>query len=349
MTTGQGSIRGLAFLAPGSFALRERPWPAVGPDETLVAPRFVGICATDVELMEGSHPYFALGVAAYPLQPGHEWSGVVVQSSAGGYPAGTEVVADPEVSCGRPDCEFCTAGRIPWCPDRQEIGCRGGLDGAAAELVSIPTRNLHPVPRGVALRDAVLAEPAATVLGGMHRVGPVVGREVLVIGAGTIGLIAAQVLRAEGARVTVAIRRPNRTGALAGFETVLLRDSASDPLPAAYPLVFCAAGTGAAVRLGLRALANGGQLALLGVPGEPVDGVDVASILHKDATIHGVLNYSTGGPGRFERALAYLAEGVIDGAAIVDTVVPFEEVGRALARAADPTRPRPKVLLAVAA
>ena len=349
MTAAVETVRALTFRGPGIAEVGPRPVPTAGPGMTLVAPRFVGICATDIELRDGTHPYFGMGVARFPLQPGHEWSGVVVEGDDPRLAPGTLVVADPEVSCGRPDCEFCTAGRIPWCPDRQEIGCRGHLDGAAAELVSLPTRNLHRVPDGVDLRDAVLAEPAATVFGGLHRVGPVGGRRALVIGAGTIGLIAAQVMRAEGADVTVAVRRPGREAALAGFETIVVEDADHDPLPPGFPVVMNAAGSASAIALGLRALANGGQLALLGVPAEPVDHVDVASILHKDATIHGVLNVSSGGPALFDRALDALAAGVIDGSRVIDAVVPLAEADAALARVDGAERARPKVLLGITA
>jgi threonine dehydrogenase-like Zn-dependent dehydrogenase len=349
MTVAVDTIRALTFRGPGIAKVGPRPAPVASPGMTLVAPRFVGICATDIELRDGTHPYFAMSVARFPLQPGHEWSGVVVQSDDPALKPGTPVVGDPEVSCGRPDCEFCTAGRIPWCPDRQEIGCRGHLDGAAAELVSLPTRNLHRVPDGVALRDAVLAEPAATVFGGLHRVGDVRGRRALVIGAGTIGVIAAQVLRAAGAEVTVAVRRTGREEALRGFESIVVEDAEHDPLPKGFPIVMNAAGSAAAVRLGLRTLANGGQLALLGVPAGPVDEFDVASILHKDATVHGVLNVSSGGPALFDQALDALAAGVIDGAAIIDTVIPLDDADTALARVDAVDRARPKVLLGMTA
>ena len=349
MTVAVETVRALTFRRPGTAEVGPRQVPTAGPGQTLVAPHYVGICATDIELRDGTHPYYAMGVARFPLQPGHEWSGVVVESDDPGLSPGTPVVADPEVSCARTDCEFCTAGRIPWCPERQEIGCRGHLDGAAAELVSLPTRNLHRVPEGVNLRDAVLAEPAATVFGGLHRVGPVGGKRALVIGAGTIGLIAAQVLRSEGADVTVAVRRPGREAAMKVFATIVVEHADHDQLPPAFPIVMNAAGSASAIRLGLRALANGAQLALLGVPAEPVDHVDVASILHKDATIHGVLNVSSGGPALFDRALDALAAGVIDASAVIDAVIPLDEADTALARVADGDRPRPKVLLGMTA
>ena len=341
-------MRALTFVGPDRFEVGTRPTPEAGPDESLIAPRFVGICATDLELLEGSHPYFERGVAAFPLQPGHEWSGVVLDSPDPRFPRGARVVADPEVSCGRPDCVLCPVGHVPWCPNRREIGCRGGLAGAAAEVIAIPTRNLHLIPDGVSDRDAVLAEPAVTVLGGLSRVRDVRGARVLVIGAGTIGLIAAQVLVAEGATVDLAVRSTVREHALPGVDTILVQDPEHDPIPETYPIVFCAAGSTDAFKLGLRALGNGGELALLGVPGGRVDQVDVASVLHKDATIHGVLNYSVGGPAQFDRALDALARGVVAGSTLIDRAFPLAEASAAFDRVRDATRPRPKVLLEIA-
>jgi threonine dehydrogenase-like Zn-dependent dehydrogenase len=348
MTTATSRVRALRFIGGGGFEIQQIAKPSAPPGHSLVAPKFVGICATDLELLNGSHPYFGLGVARYPLQPGHEWSGVLLESTDR-FEAGTRVAADPEVSCGRPNCPFCPAGRIPWCPDRQEIGCRGGLDGAAAEIVALPTRNLHAIPDSVDDRSAVLAEPAVTVLGGINRVGELSGRRALIIGAGTIGMIAAQTLPALGASVDVAVRSPHRAGALGDVGILHLEDPERDPLPTSYDVVFSAAGTAEAARLGIRALANGGQLVLLGVPASRVDDVDIASVLHKDATIHGVLNYSSAGPSQFDAALDLLATRRIDGSRIVDSVIPLSRARDAFDRAADRSRPRPKVLIEVAA
>jgi threonine dehydrogenase-like Zn-dependent dehydrogenase len=348
MTGKPATMRRLAFTAPGRAEIQTVPRPVGGEGLSLVAPAYVGICATDLELRDGTHPYFAQGVARYPLQPGHEWSGTVVDSPDPALPPGTRVVADPEVSCDRADCPFCTVGRTPWCPDRCEIGCRGGLDGGAAELVAMPTRNLRVVADSISLRDAVLAEPAVTVLGGLLRLGRIDGAPVLVVGAGTLGLIATQILRHRGESVTVAVRRANRGGSLQGVPTIVTGEDGAAP-SARFPVVIVAAGTPSALGVGLAALANGGRLALLGVPGEAVDGLDVASILHKDATIHGVLNSSTGGPALFGQCLDLLADGVVDGDAIVDRLYPLADAEAALARSADSSRPRPKVMLEVAA
>ena len=108
------------------------------------------------------------------------------------------------------------------------------------------------------------------------------------------------------------------------------------------------AGSREAFALAITAVANGGVIVLLGVPGT-VDRVDVASILHKDATVHGVLNYSGAGPGTMDRALALIAEGVIDPGPIIDATYPMDRAREAFERSGDAGRDRPKVLMDVAA
>jgi threonine dehydrogenase-like Zn-dependent dehydrogenase len=333
----------LRFTAPGRYEVAQIDAPVRGAGEALIAPTHMGICATDIELLDGTHPYFEHDHAHYPLQPGHEWSGVVVESDDPRVPAGTHVIGDPEVPCGRPDCEYCSVGRTPWCPDRTEVGCRGGRDGGGAARIVLPTSALHVIPPGVSDVAALLAEPSLTVLGGLHRVGAVDGRRVLIIGAGTLGIIAAQVCRHRGAHVTLVETSRPRRNALAGFSITagpIAADSAD--------IVIVAAGSPQAFPAALDAVANGGQIVLLGVPGERVDGIDVAAILHKDISIHGVLNYSSAGPGTMQLALQLIAERVIDPRPIIDQVIPLADAGRALAAARATDRERPKVVLAIA-
>jgi 2-desacetyl-2-hydroxyethyl bacteriochlorophyllide A dehydrogenase len=342
-------MRALRFTAPGKYEVRDYPPPTAGVGEALVAPRFVGICATDLEFLEGTHPYFGMGQARYPLQPGHEWSGIVIESDDPGLPAGTRVVGNPETACGDPECRFCSVGHVPWCPNRCEIGCRGGLDGAAAEVIALPISQLHTIPDNVPDEHALLAEPAATVMGGMFRIGEIVpGETALVIGAGTIGIITAQVLRAAGANVDMAVRGRARRAVIEqlGAHPVHAVDD-REAVKSRYRIVMNAAGTADAVKLALHALANGGHLALLGVPAEPIDAFDIASVLHKDATIHGVLCYSAGGPPQFQHGLDLIRDGVIRGEDLIDSVFPLERADEAFARVADARRERPKVLLAV--
>jgi threonine dehydrogenase-like Zn-dependent dehydrogenase len=333
----------LRFTGPGRYEVTEIVAPVRGDGEALIAPTHVGICATDIELLDGTHPYFEHHLAHYPLQPGHEWSGVVLESDDPRLPAGTHVVGDPEVPCGRPDCEFCSVGRTPWCPDRTEVGCRGGRDGGAAARIVLPTSALRVIPPGVDDVAALLAEPSLTVLGGLHRVGAVNGKSVLIIGAGTLGIISAQVCRHRGAHVTLLETSRPRRDALSGFSTT------SGPFTAgSADIVIVAAGSPDAFPTALDAVANGGQIVLLGVPAGRLDGIDVAAILHKDISIHGVLNYSSAGPGTMQLALKLIAERVIDPRQIIDQVISLADAGRALSAARATDRQRPKIVVAIA-
>jgi threonine dehydrogenase-like Zn-dependent dehydrogenase len=328
-------VRALEFTGPGTAQVAEVEPPARADGEVLVAPRYVGLCGTDVELLSGVMPYFAAGVARYPLRPGHEVAGIVFEGGA--LPPGTGVVIDPVVGCGA--CAACAAGVATRCADRRELGVRLGMPGGACELVAVPEANLHPVPDGVRLREAVLVEPGVTALNAVDRLGAVAGERVAVIGAGTLGLLAAQLLVARGADVDVVVIEPERTA--------LAERAGARPVPAvtpdAYAGVIEAAGVPAAVHAALAAVAPGGRVAIVGVQGGHVDGVDVNALVLKDASLHGVLN----GPGLYGRLLDELAAGRLDGDLLIDAEFELADAAAALARLQEPARRAPKVLLRV--
>jgi 2-desacetyl-2-hydroxyethyl bacteriochlorophyllide A dehydrogenase len=330
-------VRALRFSAPGTASVVELDAPARAPAEALVAPRYVGLCGTDLELFTGVMPYFAAGVASYPIQPGHEVSGTVVEG--GDLPTGTEVMIDPVFGCGA--CPACAAGFATRCPDRRELGIRRGMPGGACELIAVPAANLHPVPEGASLREAILVEPGVTALNAVERVGDVAGERVAVIGAGTLGLLAAQLLVARGAQVDVVVVEPERAALV---EQVGARPATSAPAER-YAAVIEAAGTPASVHATLAAVAPGGRIAVIG--GQPglVDGVDVNALVLKDVSMCGVLN----GPGLYGRMLDELAAGGFDASVLIDSEFELADAGAALERLQAPGRAAPKVVLRIGA
>lgn len=329
-------MRALHFTAPGEARLVDVDPPQEGPGEALVAPRYVGLCGTDLELFEGTMPYLAEGTARYPIQPGHEVSGIVVSGPPSGPPAGTEVLIDPVVGCGA--CASCTAGLQVRCPDRRELGLRNGLSGGACELVAAPVANLHEIPPAVGLRAATLVEPGVTALNAVERLGWVEGRSVLVLGAGTLGLIAAQLLIDRGAAVDVLVVEREREALVEAFGATVVRRTEGT-----YPLVIEAAGSADAARLAVRAVEAGGTVALAGVQPAPVDGFDLNEVVLKDATVRGVLN----GPGLFDRMLGELANATVDAEAMIGGEFELAEVEAALATLRTPGRAAPKVLFRI--
>src|SRR4051812_42731688 len=185
--------------------LVERPDPAPGEGELLIAPTAVGICGTDVEIFEGSLAYFRMGIARYPIVPGHEWTGEVVEVGKGvnGFAPGDRVVGEVAIGCGV--CVRCRAGRMHLCDRRTETGIVH-MDGAMASLLRFPAAYAHRVD----FDGAALVEPTSVALHAVRR-GDVGGKNVLVVGAGPIGLLVAQCARGEGASsVFIADRREDR-------------------------------------------------------------------------------------------------------------------------------------------
>lgn len=314
--------------------------PSPGRGSSLAAPAYVGLCGTDLELVAGSMPYFRQGYAHYPLQPGHEWSGTLLEPNDR-WPAGARFILDPVVACGRVDCEPCSKGLVVRCAERAEFGVRGGLDGALATAVTAPDGNMLPIPDGVSLRDAALVEPAVTSLEGIRRIAPQPGEEALIVGAGTLGLVAAMVLAARGIHAHVLMRRQVRA---ATVEAAGATPWTADTLSAkkTFDVVIEAAGTASGIRDALAHVAPGGRLALLGVPSSDVD-VDVSAIVLGDVTIKGVLN----GPGQYAAGLAAIASGEIRPELLIDRIYPFDEIEAAVIRSKDPERERPKVLVQI--
>ena len=207
--TAPGRVRALHITGPDRFGIVEQPPPEPRPGFTLAAPAYVGLCGTDLDLFDGSMPYFHEGVATYPLQPGHEWSGTLLEAN-GELAAGSRIILDAVIDCGRPDCELCAAGLVVRCQERYEFGVRKGLDGALATMVVAPDRYMLPIPDGVRLRDAALVEPMVTTLEGIRRTAPEPGEEVLIVGSATLGLAGAMVLAARGIRTHVLLRNDVR-------------------------------------------------------------------------------------------------------------------------------------------
>jgi DNA-binding CsgD family transcriptional regulator len=156
-----------------------------GPGETLIRPELVGLCGTDLEIISGQIDPAYL---RYPVVLGHEWTGIVTGESP---LAGARVVVEGIVACGH--CARCVRGETNLCETYDELGFT--RDGAAARLVAVPSVLVHPLAAGVEAEDALLTEPMAVVYRGLARAAPAHGSRVLVIGDGTIALLAVYLLR----------------------------------------------------------------------------------------------------------------------------------------------------------
>lgn len=198
---GTAEMQAAVINRPGEVDVGEVPDPRPGPEEVVVAVSACGICGTDLHLVDGE---FAL--ARYPLVPGHEFSGEVVDLGAAvkGFVTGTKVTADPNQPCGR--CRPCREGRGNLCENFQAMGIT--VPGACADYVAVPYWLARPLPEGFDMSVGALVEPLSCAVHAYDLIRAKLGDRFLIYGAGTMGLILVALAQRVGA-VSVAVVEPH--------------------------------------------------------------------------------------------------------------------------------------------
>jgi 2-desacetyl-2-hydroxyethyl bacteriochlorophyllide A dehydrogenase len=326
--------------APRDLRVEARPDPVPGPGDVVVRVEAVGLCGTDYRIWTGERP------VAYPRIMGHEILGTVEDVGAGAdrLRPGARVVVVPNYSCGR--CALCREGNWNLCAHRTAIGI--DVDGGLAERVRVPARCCWPLAPDLAGEDALLAEPLAVVVRAVGRGRARAGECAAVVGAGTLGLLALQVLRARGLRVLV-VSRSARRFALArelgaagthvvgegALETVARQVSGREGVD----LVIETAGTAEAVTHALGLVRPGGRVVLTGLPHAPTP-VHFFSVVRREITLVGSMIYQD----EFPEALELLRTGAVQGRRLVTHRFALERVGEALAAHQDPASIKVAVL-----
>lgn len=262
------TTRAVVIHGPGKVALEEVELPELKPGEVAIRTAHVGVCATDLELLDGSLGYYKSGMAKYPIVPGHEFSGrvVTVGQNVTALKEGDPVVVECIQSCGV--CTECQAGNFIGCAERTEMGVLR-RNGAYADFVTVPARFVHKLEAGADLRQAALCEPLAVVLKGLRRLMPALEaqpgteRRFAVIGAGCIGHICAVEVARRGYPVTLFDRNPARLEVFAGRP---IKTSTDLDQIGAFNVVVEATGHPEALDKALHSTPAGTTLLLLGLP-----------------------------------------------------------------------------------
>lgn len=277
---------------PGKMELRsDSPEPLAGPDDVMVAVESVGICGSDLHAWDGDHPYFR-----YPGVQGHEFGGVVTSigpSARTAFSVGDRVAVEPLRACGR--CLPCRRGHANCCTRLEVMGAH--VHGALAELVAVPARSCYPVGDMDATLTA-LVEPVSIGLQAVARAGVASDDQVLVIGAGPIGLAIALAAVDRGARVMVADRVEARLTLASAFgaeEVVNVEDGSISDRVRSWtdgdgPIaVIEAAGVPAVVRLAVDLVAASGSVVIVGLSDQDV-ALPLLEMTRKELAILGSRN-----------------------------------------------------------
>jgi 2-desacetyl-2-hydroxyethyl bacteriochlorophyllide A dehydrogenase len=331
--------RALVVAAPDRISIVDRDDLAPGAGEVVIRPAACGLCGTDIELWRGLvDPAFVV----YPLTLGHEWSGIVERVGEGveRISPGDRVVAECIVPCGH--CPRCRAGATNTCETYDELGFT--REGGASDQVVVQARLVHRLEPAVSLVDAALAEPTSVVLRGFEKVTPAPGERVLVIGDGTIALLAAHLAALwSPAEIVVRGLRPAQAELALAVGATSFTVEDDDSLTGAFDLVVEAAGATRAMTRAIESARRGGRVLLLGLPptGQSLE-LPADLLVNNDLTVSASFGYTS---AAWARVVALLNAGRITPGQIVTHRFPLDRFADALAALEGGDGPRGKVLL----
>jgi 2-desacetyl-2-hydroxyethyl bacteriochlorophyllide A dehydrogenase len=309
----------------------DRPRPRAG--EVLVRSLVAGVCGSDLHAAHGRHPFVSL-----PYRPGHEVVGIVEELGAGvdSVSTGQRITLEPDLPCW--SCKMCRTGRENLCEQLQFFGC-GYDQGGMADYFTVPARRLHVVPDSLDDRAAALIEPLSTPVHAVRLAGDVTGRTIVILGAGTIGLLLLAVLRTrDPARIVVTDPLPDKRrralalGADAAVDATLTdaTELVRAGLGESADIVFDCVAIQASVEQAVTLADKGGTVVIVGVPASAVT-IPLPIIQDHQIRIQGSATYL---PEDFRDSIRLLVEGAVRADDFVTAVRPLAETAEAFELAA---------------
>jgi 2-desacetyl-2-hydroxyethyl bacteriochlorophyllide A dehydrogenase len=315
-------MQAVVFSAPEQITIQTVDDPVCAADEVLVKVSQVGICGTDIHILNNDYH------STFPIIAGHEFVGQVVETGkkVTSLQKRDRVAVDPNLYCG--ECYFCRQEQSNHCLNWQGVGIT--RPGGFAEYVAVPARACYKVPESLTDTEAAFIEPLSCVIHALKRMRTWPGDEVLIFGAGPMGLLLVQAMRYTGAsQIVVVEKQPERRnlaikmGAISAIAPDAdLAKQLSTMSPYGYAIVIDATGVPEVIQSALQFLKPRGQYMQFGVTSkgvmvqwEPYD------IYHKDLTIIGsfALCYT------FQPAVAWLANRVVEIEPLVSHILPIAE------------------------
>ena len=325
--------------AKEDLRIETAPTPEVGAGEVLVQLGAGGICGSDIHYyFEGRNGSF---VIREPLIPGHEASGVVAGIGPGvtRVKVGDKVAVSPSHACGR--CDFCRQGREQLCTSMKFLGSASlfpHVQGMFQEYFVMGERQCYPAQGDVSLGELAFAEPLAVALHGLNRGPDLLGKSVLITGAGTIGCLMVMAARLGGAaKVTVSdvLDRPLAKAREVGADVTLRADRDGDELAKPqFDAAFEVSGNFAALKTCIAACRKGSRIVQVGtLPHEPLPFV-VNELMVKELDLSGAFRWGI----EFDWAVQYLQSRRVDVRPLLTGQFPLKDAAQAFELAKDKNR-----------
>lgn len=310
------------------FQLSDVPEPDVAPDEVLIRVHSCGICGSDVHGFDGSS-----GRRIPPIIMGHEASGTIAKIGADvkKFAEGDRVTFDSMISCGR--CAFCRGGKPNLCDDRMVFGVSCGdyrRHGAFAEYVNVPERIVFSVPDSLSFDEAAMVEPVSVAVHAVNITPVRLGDTALVVGAGMIGLLTVQALRAAGCGKIISsdIADDRLAAAKAMGADVTLNAASANVVETVREitdglgadLTVEAVGADATVETAIEAVRKGGSVTLIGNIAPKIS-FGLQSVVTREITVYG----SCASANDYPACLELMGRKAIRTRELISASVPLEE------------------------
>jgi 2-desacetyl-2-hydroxyethyl bacteriochlorophyllide A dehydrogenase len=324
-------LKAAVFKAPGRIEVQDLPIPKPSPGEVRVKVLGCGVCGTDAHIFSGD-----IHNAEPPVVLGHEIYGKVdgLAETVSGFQIGDPVVVDPFIFCGI--CDSCKRGEYRFCERETFVGYH--RQGGFAQYTCIPEANIYKIGAGIVAEEAILAETLSTVLAGLSRLQPEAGRSVLILGAGTVGLIWNALLNSSLPVTliqTELLPMRRKKAEQSGADRVLspremdLRQEVLRLCPKGVDYLIDATGSTAAVEEALPLLRRGGTFLSFGIcPEDERLSLSLNWFYHRQARIL----TSRRPPREMQRAIELLEHGRLALSDLVTGVYPLEKIESAFQR-----------------
>ena len=317
-------------VSPNSIDVVESPTPRPMSGEVLVHSVVSGLCGSDTHAAHGRHPFIEL-----PYHPGHEVVGVItaVGPGADAVEVGQRVTVEPDLPCW--DCKQCRRGVQNLCENLRFFGC-GYDQGGMADYFTVPANRVHAIPDALDYRAAALIEPLATPVHAVRVAGDVRDKTVVILGAGTIGLLLLAVVRAHGAkRIVITDPLPTKRARAMQLGADVALDAVDDDIVAharaalgeSADVVFDCVAVASTVRQAVGLASTGGTVVIVGVPAGDVN-IPLPVVQDHQIRIQGSATYL---PEDYAESISLLLDGAVRADDIVTAELPLARVADAYA------------------